>query len=271
MVEDSERMATEKVCALCGCEHELQDSHLLPKHFYKYIDMMKRRGTKVQFKDNKGILTNLRRQITQYLLGAKCEQRFSTRGEDYFSRLIHPKPGEVPAIFRHLKDLKHSNLYGSEVSNLDAGKLYYFALSIVWRAAQQGWPSYTSISLPAEDLEYIKQYLLSDGEPRFPPSYCVEISLSLAQSDIWTASFPQTTAHGNVFFNFANVEFHVIKNPVLFEVYSNPNQGGVPIFFRQNHLRSKRFASSQMKGYEKAVPTRKVIRLGQSPANHTLP
>lgn len=39
----------EKSCALCDDEHDLQDSHLLPKHFYKYIDRMKKKGTKTQF------------------------------------------------------------------------------------------------------------------------------------------------------------------------------------------------------------------------------
>lgn len=261
--ENIEPTLEQKPCALCGEEHDLQDSHLLPKHFYRYMEKMKKEGTKLQLKNNKGFLLNLTRQITQYLLGVNCEQRFSKRGEAYFSTLIFPNPGEVPAIYNHLKGLKHSNLYGSEVPSLDAEQLYYFALSIVWRAAQPGWPSYTSISLPEKDLSDIKKYLLSDGESEYPSGYCLELSISPVPSKVWTASFPQRTSEGNIFFNFASVEFHVVKNPHVFDVYSSPRQGGVPIIYKKNIKRSQNFSAGLIKGYDSSKAVRNVVRLGQ--------
>ncbi|QQU70339.1 hypothetical protein I6I45_10300 [Pseudomonas fluorescens] len=255
----------QKVCALCSEEHELQDSHLLPKHFYRYMEKMKKKGTKIQLKNNKDFLLNLTRQITQYLLGVNCEQRFSKCGEAYFSTLIFPRSGEVPAIYKHLKGLKDSNLYGSDVPSLDAKQLYYFALSIVWRAAQPGWPSYTSISLPEEDLSDIKKFLLSDGASEYPFGYCVELSISPVQSKVCTASFPQATVGGNIFFNFASVEFHVVKNPYVFDVYSHPRQGGVPIIYKKHFKRSQNFSASLINSYEQSNAVKNVVRLGQDP------
>ena len=262
---NTEPALEQKACALCGEEHDLQDSHLLPKHFYRYMEKMKKGGTKLQLKNNKGFLLNLTRQITQYLLGVNSEQRFSKLGEAYFSTLIFPKPAEAPAIYQHLKGLKDSNLYGSDVPGLDAKQLYYFALSIVWRAAQPGWPSYTSISLPEVDLADIKKFLLSDGASEYPPGYCVELSISPVPSKVWTASFPQPTSEGNIFFNFTAVEFHVVKNPYAFDIYSHPRQGGVPIIYKKQIKRSQNFAAGLINSYEKSKAVKNVVRLGQDP------
>jgi hypothetical protein len=256
----------EKLCALCNDEHDLQDSHLLPKHFYKYIDRMKKKGTKTQFKTDDNRLNNLGRQVTQYLLGKNCEGRFSTYGEDYCAKLITPRPNEMPIIYDHLKGLKDSSLYAKDVPGLESRKIYYLALSIIWRASQEGWPNYSSISLPEEDSLAIKDYLLSDGAPNFPAGYYLEVSVS-PSTDIWTTTFPTRLKDGTLFFNYNHLEFHIKKDQFLFDLYSHPNQGAVPIIYKLNKKRSNNLMAGQMRAYKNAAASKKVVRLGQKSGN----
>jgi hypothetical protein len=253
-----------KPCALCGKNAELQNSHLIPKHFYRNIERIKKNGTKVQFKTKENRLINLGRHVTQNLLCSDCENRFSKYGENYVAKQISAKTNSTPVIYGHLKNLKNSSLYCIDVPSLESDKIYYFALSITWRAAQEGWQNYKSIYLPPEDNLAIKQYLLSDGAPRFPSGYCLEVCISPPPTEsIWAISLPTPMQSGNVFFNFNQIEFHIIKDQYLFKTYSS--QGGVPIIYKLNPTRSRNITSGLIKAYKNSIASKNVTRLGQSP------
>lgn len=263
MTEDKKNQA--HVIGTCGlCKKEsalLQDSHLLPKHIYRSLDSLKAKGTAVQMKNNKNDLFNLGRQVTQYLLCSKCEGEFSIRGEDYFGKVAIPRGGKMAPIFDDITKLKDGNLSPSDVPNIKSLDLYYFALSMVWRACQAGWPNYDSISVSCNILISVQDFLNPEKPDIYPDGLIVEVCVS-PPKDLWSVSFPAKTKAGDVFFSYLHLEFWVRHNPALFDVYSRPIWGGAPVIYKLSKNRSDSIATSLQSAYENANSRGKLNRLG---------
>lgn len=164
------------VCRLCEQAAELKDSHIVPKFVF---DWMKRTGTpyfRVSGRPNK------REQDGRkyHLLCGECEQRFSLR-EGWFSENIY-----IPYLERAVTSFRYDP------------SLYYFLLSVLWRALQDGLPR-----LPG-DHPYLQRLLLAEYEWRaylmggpVPPT-CRDVHLFLA--DIGTTGESQPVVNFSRYF-----------------------------------------------------------------------
>jgi hypothetical protein len=108
------------------------------------------------------------RQFKKYLLCSDCELLFGLR-EDAVARSWCQR-----GIFLLRSELRQFLIYEANAGqrvfkyypgvSLKQDELLYFALSIVWRASQSQWGSYSGLSLiPAATLEVIRRYLLGKG------------------------------------------------------------------------------------------------------------
>src|ERR1017187_6381686 len=68
-------------CRLCLQEASLQQSHLLPKSAYRYLRMVGGRGNPNPTFLSATRLVQTSQQVKDYLLCAKCEDRFNNQGE----------------------------------------------------------------------------------------------------------------------------------------------------------------------------------------------
>lgn len=120
------------VCALCGKQSILQDSHLLPKWAYKRLQKTdKGRDDPIHVANGSAFYTS--DQTKQHLLCEECEQRFSKR-EDYVSRLTTSGNSGLK-ILQYVTQLDTPKKVLVELSDeIDAAKLSYFAISIIWRS-----------------------------------------------------------------------------------------------------------------------------------------
>jgi hypothetical protein len=120
------------VCGLCDKEGVLQDSHLLPKWAYKRVRNADDKGADpINIADGSAHQTS--KQITQHLLCAECEGRFSRR-EDYVARITGWSEGKPSTIYQvPRQDTPHHKLV-KLVGELDPERLAYFAASVIWRS-----------------------------------------------------------------------------------------------------------------------------------------
>jgi hypothetical protein len=162
------------LCALCKENHELRNSHLLPKALYR---LTRARGGHA---NPNPVLVSSRRKIqtsyqaVRFLLCADCEQRFDHQGENWVLKHCYRGYGR----FRLRELLRGSTpllaedgftIYNdASVSGVSIEALVYFCVSVFWRASVCDWESsrekYRAISLGAKYQEEIRRYLLGIGE-----------------------------------------------------------------------------------------------------------
>jgi hypothetical protein len=167
----------ETVCALCGQQAKLIDSHFLPKSLYRLIREPTLKNPN-PFLVTRGKALQTSTQLKRYLLCWKCEDRFNKNGESWV--LNHCFRGGPMNRFR-LRDLLirippvSSNAAGDVISTVSApevlrDKIEYFAASVFWRGAISDWPwqSQTVPRMPLDQtlLLAFKDYLL--GAAPFP-------------------------------------------------------------------------------------------------------
>lgn len=169
-----------KLCLRPGVE--LQESHFLPKGAYRAVrklggvtPILIRHGTAIQMDE----------QMKDFVLCAACEVRLNKNGEDWVLRhcnrrgkgfklsdLVHPMTPQISG-----PDLK---MYPtSQIPGIDAEKLRYFAISVLWRGSAHAWswggqPMETP-SLGRKYQEEFRRYLM--GETDFPMNAVVTIHL----------------------------------------------------------------------------------------------
>lgn len=102
-------------CALSGIEDDLQLSHIYPKFVIKYLRGTSNNG-RLRSYDN----VNLIRQdgLKKYLLSRESEQRFSVAETWFANNIFHPVTRDG------LKNFSYDS------------HLYYFIISVLWRALQ---------------------------------------------------------------------------------------------------------------------------------------
>ncbi|BEU25786.1 hypothetical protein [Paraburkholderia caribensis] len=124
------------------------------------------------------------RQITQYLLCHGCEQKFSKNGEDYFADVAMPSAEQTtpPLLFRILRVtlIPSWNRMGAPRFSFGSGlypevnshAVYYYAISLFWRAGLDGWHGYTKLEHKAGLMELMQKFLLGGD---YVPGHVVRI------------------------------------------------------------------------------------------------
>lgn len=130
-------------CRLCGKDSVLINSHLMPRSVYK--------ATRCDGSRNNGLIVMdasdaaySDKQVTQYLLCSCCEDLFNRNGERYFSSIWNTGDGfnlreSLSGATPESSDGVTSFYYPDSVPDVDSLKIYYLALSIIWRASFSGW------------------------------------------------------------------------------------------------------------------------------------
>lgn len=159
-------------CALCRERDDLKKSHLLPKSAYRVIGKSKRqKASPILIRALRDVASPSDYQYVKHLLCAECEQKLSDK-EDIVARYWFRKPG-----FLLRNQLRQVALYESDggrryypwypAIGLQENDLYYFALSLLWRACQGRWGDYPGLEALTEGMmEEVRLYLYADA---FPP------------------------------------------------------------------------------------------------------
>lgn len=150
-------------CQLCRASNVvLILSHILPRWAYRRVIQTSGGAHPIQVED--GIATRNGRQLSQYMLCAKCERRFAA-DEDYVSRLVYQVDGSVPLLAK----LGAPTVVAEEgmalgFGSIDRRRLCYFGASVLWRAARAR--RVDRCVLGARYEEEFRHYL--DGQTEFP-------------------------------------------------------------------------------------------------------
>lgn len=202
------RTQAEGTCGLCLKPTVLQDSHLLPASGYKLA-----RGGPGEAISSPILITPKKsfpsdKQITDYFLCRKCEQKFNSRGESYVMSQCARQNGNFP-----LQDLLQT---ASPVRNWGTGQLFdvstlgakteqylYFGGSVFWRAAAHTWKvggETIKIDFGQHHQEDLRRYLL--GETGLP-SDCrliVSVSSETEMTDVAFTPHKKNNSHKFYFF-----------------------------------------------------------------------
>lgn len=152
-------------CRLCKTESNLIDSHLIPKSAYKASKsfVLGSRRELVTVKTSSGSAAYSDVQVTLKLLCKSCEDLFSKNGEKVLGR-----NWATVSSFPLLEALKISKplAIGPEFSVYDTtaidpdtlSSLFYFAISIFWRASVWDWGKEQDRYVGSLGVKYEKKF-----------------------------------------------------------------------------------------------------------------
>jgi hypothetical protein len=158
------------ICKLCLIEKDLQNSHLIPRSFYKKARSTGRGNTDPFTRTVHGMWRSSY-QVRDYVFCRDCEQRLNDCGESYVSRVV-----ATQSTFPLLTTLESSKnkLVGPEwaayanvnTPQIDRDKIAYFALSVCWRASVHTWKlengDNVSINLGKRYNEELRRFLMNE-------------------------------------------------------------------------------------------------------------
>jgi hypothetical protein len=173
----SSHLARVAPCKLCGNTEKLCKSHLLPQSLYRYLryDENGKFSAKEPFFVSKTRATRTSKQVQDYLLCAQCERRFSAFGEAWVVRQCAVTPLNFPLQKTLLEaPRKHELDTGwiietGNIANIQAEKLGYFGVSVLWGAAVHHWiveGRESWVDLSDRYQQQFRAYLL--GQSDFP-------------------------------------------------------------------------------------------------------
>ena len=182
-------------CRLCQSDADLQDSHFLPKAFFKLL--LKRSKAAGQANANpvvfnKAVALQTSAQVTDYLLCSGCEDRFSKNGEKWMIENCWRASDE----FRLRETLERVEpicewksgvrvFDGAAIGDANVAKLVYFAASVFWRGSTHEWRAIAGtkpLRLELGSLEdMLRRYLL--GEADFPADSSLVVTVSSSTDD----------------------------------------------------------------------------------------
>jgi hypothetical protein len=164
------------ICKLCLQQQILCKSHYLGRALH----VLSRDDGKNAIVLTPKIITAAPKQLWAHLLCAECEKRISRNGESYVLTQLNRR--DKFALFETLKNAKPIHVEGDlqvfscDELGIDAEKLAYFALSIVWRGSVHDWKTLdgqtTGVPLGPYE-ERIRQYLA--GDSGFPADVLVAV------------------------------------------------------------------------------------------------
>ncbi|EEZ6118380.1 TPA: hypothetical protein SHY07_003589 [Escherichia coli] len=224
---------------------KLEDSHLFPKQVYRRARNMVAEGKNLNITDKDGNTYILSKEVKSYLLCKDCEGKLSRYGENYYARMCLPplNRADVSKFFKIAKGKvipfwNSANLAPKIAPNvsigsgflqgIDVDSIYYFAISILWRATFDVWNGYLPIKINEEVKEELRAYLLDPENNDL--SYKVEIAPSF-----WFPRFgnlfPVETKRPNFyFFSIFEFDFYIdltakvrkLSNNVALHVLADP-------------------------------------------------
>ena len=172
-------------CALCLQTADLQDSHFLPKAFYK---LARNAGDKNPnpIIVNPNVAMKTSQQASDHLLCAVCEDRFNKGGESWITQHCWRSETNFPLHFALKAAMpgyasNDFSVYKAvEIPGVDVGKLTYFAMSVFWRGAVHQFgpiaghkPVKLELGPYAEEL---RQFLL--GTAGFPADIVLAVTVN---------------------------------------------------------------------------------------------
>lgn len=178
-------------CKLCLTEADLQQSHYLGKAFYR----LSRTDGDLPILLSPDLIIQDQKQIKDYVLCWKCEQLFTTMGEDYAMRMVNRKDGFKMMELIRANPIRCTegeySVYSSVCMGIDTSMLAYFAASIIWRGAQI-WPTFDGRATGGLRLghheERLRRYLL--GTDPYPQGVVVKISVACDYASQNVVVFP---------------------------------------------------------------------------------
>src|SRR5262245_55459910 len=187
-------MAVIGKCKLCRKDGiELKRSHYIPAGAYKAIRNSMDQAPIVI----KSVVTIKKdEQVTDFVLCAECEQRFSKNGEAWIMKYCHqPDAGfrlkEILDGMTSIGKGDRMSFYSAvEAPEIDVEKITYFVSSIMWRGSAHSWKSGKD-KLNTPNLgpyeEELRRYLL--GETGFPEHAVIWISV-VTDPKLWVTVSP---------------------------------------------------------------------------------
>lgn len=172
---------TESRCRLCGTTAVLIESHLVPRGVYGRIQNAFCGSKKdlVQVNPSNGTAALDSRQLKEFLLCKRCENRFKER-EDYFYELIDSEDRSWISKASRLTGAALSGLRMPAIdltdARIDVPTLAYFVLSVLWRcnvSSRTDLASYRN-SFGMKFANEVEQYLLGLGS--FPNKCFVKLT-----------------------------------------------------------------------------------------------
>lgn len=170
-----EKRRTDGICALCHQFSQLQNSHILPKFWYRQILLQSGSNYLMQFDGERPFKNS--RQMIEPLLCSRCESQLS-RTESIFRQNALYNGNHLPILKKlkgsHLLYLNPPEACSSDLPKDLADDLAHFALGVLWRA-------YVSIKHPFPDIQLdlyekpIRTYLLERSD--FPENIYIDIIL----------------------------------------------------------------------------------------------
>jgi hypothetical protein len=149
----------------------LIDSHFLPAGLYRLLRTPSEKNAH-PILTSREIATQNSFQMAEPLLCGACDGLFSKRGEAYVIPRIRQN-----STFPFLDRLKvalevhrspNLNIYSGDAVGFDNGKIAYFGLSLLWRAAVHTWTMVdgktTTVKLDDPYKEDLRRYLLAETD-----------------------------------------------------------------------------------------------------------
>ncbi|EFO1599799.1 hypothetical protein DWS26_23725 [Escherichia coli] len=213
------------ICPMCRKEvDKLEDSHFFPKQVYRRARNMVAKGKNLNMIDKDGNSYILSKEVKSYLLCKDCEGKLSRYGENYYARMCLPPLNrvDVPKFFKiaigklipfwysaslDLKRVPSVSIGSGFLQGIDVDSIYYFAISILWRATFDVWNGYLPIKINEDVKEELRAYLLDPENNDL--SYKVEIAPSFWFSRFGVI-FPVETKRPNFyFFSIFDFDFYI--------------------------------------------------------------
>ncbi|MBI6895683.1 hypothetical protein JET64_02560 [Pseudomonas putida] len=164
------------ICGLCGRAGILKKSHLLPKSAYKQVRDLPSEGggSPMRIDMRSGKFGRTDRQVDAHFLCSHCENQFSKYGEAVVAKfwatpncfpLLEILNAAVPADLTHRRSIFTPNHLCEDLSSA----IYYFAMSVFWRAVK--WPvpvagiSSCRAVLKSSEIEGLEAFLMAPHTP----------------------------------------------------------------------------------------------------------
>jgi hypothetical protein len=170
-------------CALCCLDgQELQDSHFIPAGVYRVTrDESQSNPDPLKICDE-GVFQDSK-QVTDFLLCRRCEERLNHNGESWFLANCFRKNrfNLLSLVEKSTPEVSYPrmNIYlGSRIPELNVSALAYFPLSMFWRASVHRWKVNGNDNKGIELGPYeesLRKFLM--GEMSFPQNCVLWVSL----------------------------------------------------------------------------------------------
>lgn len=157
------------LCALCGLNRDLRNSHILPEFFYKLIYDPNPQRFHVLSTEPSTPERFLQKGLRERLLCGDCEQKLS-RWEHYAKRVLIDAHGVQVTPVSH----------GWVFSGIDYKRFKLFQLSLLWRMGVSNLPFFEDVELGPHEARL--RTALLNADPLQPDNYaCLVIAVRIGQ------------------------------------------------------------------------------------------